>query len=339
MMDATATAAAPPETVRVPSHPVLWWIGTFAGAFLGGVLLFAVYAKALDPAGFIEQIHAEGLDFALPAQAVALIALALEAGLGLALLLGLRRSWVLVPAALLVAFFLSLTGRAWWLAAHGLRPDTSCGCFGNLVQRTPAQAFWQDLLLLVPALFLAFVGRDRRWPRFPPRRTAVAVVGALAVVLFAWKAPELPLDDLATRLRPGVQVAQICFGTAPERVCLDSFVPELRQGSHLVVMAKLDEPELTRSVDALNAYAGKAGNPALWVLAAATPEQQRDFFWQWGPAFQIRETPAELLRPLYRRLPRAFIVKDGRVTRTFAGMPPLAQLAADSNDSPERSST
>jgi len=323
-MEATSIATVQPETAKAPSHALFWWLGTFAGAFLGCVLLFAVYAKALDPAAFAEQIHADGLDFALPARAVALIALALEAGLGLALLFGLRRNWVLVPAALLVAFFLALTGRAWWLAAHGLQLDASCGCFGNLLQRTPAEAFWQDLSLLVPPLLLAFVGRDRRAPRFPPVRTAAAAVGALAVVAFAWKAPELPLDDLATRLRPGVGIGELCAGSDAERTCLDSLVPELRQGRHLVVIAQLDDPQLTRSVDALNAYAGDAGNPLLWLLTAATPEQQRAFFWRWGPAFQIRQTPPELLRPLYRRLPRAFTVKDGRVSQTFAGMPPLA---------------
>lgn len=336
-MEATSTATIRPETTATaPFHPRLWWVGTFAGAFLGCVLLFAVWAKVLDPQGFAEQIRVEGLDFALPAQAVALIALALETGLGLALLLGLRRKWVLVPAVLLVAFFLALTGRAWWLAAHGLRTEASCGCFGNLVQRTPAEAFWQDLLLLVPPLFLAFVGRDRRAPLFPPARTVVAAAGAIAAVVFAWKSPELPLDDLATRLRPGVQVAEICAGPGAERICLDSIVPELREGNHLVVISKLDEPELTRSTAALNAYAGEAGKPTLWVLAAVTAEQQQAFFWQWGPAFQIRETPPELLRPLYRRLPRAFEVKDGRVVRTFPGMPPLP---AASKDSIERSST
>jgi len=328
--------ASPPA--KAPSHPLLWWIGTFGGAFLGCVLLIAVWGKALDPASFADQIRIEGLDFALPASAIALIALALETGLGLALLLGLRRKWVLIPAALLVAFFLALTGRAWWLAAHGLRDEAaSCGCFGNLVQRTPAQAFWQDLFLLAPALLLSFLGRDRRPPLFPPVRTAVAGVCALAVVIFAWKAPTLPLDDLATRLRPGVKVAEICAGSGEQRTCLDSVVPELGEGQHLVVMANLDDSALTKSVDALNAYAGGAGNPTLWVLAAVTPEQHRAFFWKWGPRFEIRETPSEVLRPLYRRLPRAFLVKDGRVVRTFSGMPPLDQLAANAKASTERS--
>jgi hypothetical protein len=166
----------------------------------------------------------------------------------------------------------------------------------------------------------------------------VAALGALAAVIFAWKAPGLPLDDLATRLRPGVQVDGICAGEDAQQVCLDGLIPELRQGENLVVMAKLDDPALTGAVGALNAYAGDPGHPTLWLLTAATADQQRTFFWQWGPKFQIREAPPELLRPLYRRLPRAFEVKDGRVTRTFGGLPPLSP-AANSKDTPVRSST
>jgi uncharacterized membrane protein YphA (DoxX/SURF4 family) len=332
-----------PASTRAPRHPVWWWVGTFGGAFLGCVLLVAVWAKALDPAAFVEQIRTEGLDGFLPAQAVALIALALEAGLGLALVLGVRRKWVLVPATLLVAFFLFLTGRSWWLAAHGLRADAaSCGCFGNLVQRTPAEAFRQDALLLVPSLALAFVGRDRRGRRFPPLRTAVALLGAVAVAAFAWKSPELPLDDLATRLRPGVAIQGICAGAAESRVCLSSIIPELAHGRHLVVMAKLDDPAFTGSVEAMNGYSTKAagaGSPTLWVLSPTTPEEKRAFFWQWGPSFEIREAPPEMLRPLYRRLPRSFEVEDGKVKRTFRGLPPLSKAAANPKDLSERSPT
>src|ERR1700730_17925778 len=94
---------------------------------------------------------------------MALLALMFEAGIGLALLLGVRRLWVLVPALLLAAFFVSLTGRSYWLAAHGVKDAAaSCGCFGNLVQRSPAEAFWQDALMLVPAARLARRGRRSR---------------------------------------------------------------------------------------------------------------------------------------------------------------------------------
>jgi uncharacterized membrane protein YphA (DoxX/SURF4 family) len=302
----------------------LFWLGTAGGIFLGAVLLVAVWAKALDPAAFAEQIRVEGLDVLLSAQAVALIALILEAGLGLALLLGIRRLWVLVPAALLVAFFVFLTGRAWWMSAHGLREAESCGCFGNLVQRTPAQAFWQDLLLLVPALLLSFVGRPagHRSARFPAVRTAVVAIAAVAVALFAWKAPELPLDDLATRLSPGVEVEQICAGGGENPVCLDTVAPDLKQGEHLVVMADLADLQ-GDAVQGLNEIQNGGGSVVL--LSASPAEQHRAFFWRFGPAFQVVETPEPLLRPLYRRLPRSFRVEDGRVTETYAGLPPPAR--------------
>ncbi len=300
-------------------------IGTAAGVVLGAVLLFATWGKAIAPDAFVEQVRVEALDVLLPATTVALLALALEAGLGTALLLGLRRLWVLIPTALLVAFFLFLTARGWWLAAHGMREEAAgCGCFGNLVERSPAEAFWQDALLLGVPLLLAFVGRPVG-RRLPPLRTAAAALVALAAVVLAWKAPGLPLDDWATRLAPGVAVADLCAGQPPERVCLDTVVPELADGEHLVVLAELEDPGFTAAVDALNRYADRAHSgeaPPLWVLTAASPEAQRAFFWRWGPVFEVREVPQALLRPLYRRLPRSFRVRDGEVEATWPGLPP-----------------
>jgi len=307
-------------------------VGTAVAVFLGAVLLLAAYAKAIDPEAFAEQMRTEGLTFGLPAMALALAALALEAGLGTALVLAVRRLWVLVPAALLSAFFLALSGRNWWLAATGRRDaDASCGCFGNLVERTPAEAFGQDLLLLgVPAL-LAFLGRPRGGPRVPALRTAAAVLAAAAVAGFAWWAPELPLDDRATRLAPGVEVAELCAGAGDGRVCLDAVVPELAEGEHVVVLSGLEDPALTGAIDRLNDYAidaAPAGAPSLWLLNPDPLEAQRGFYWRWGPAFAVREAPPALLRPLYRRLPRSFLVRHGEVAATWSGLPPLERLAA-----------
>ena len=153
-------------------------LGYLGGAFLGAVLLVAAWAKVIDPDSFADQIRLEGLDVLLSAKAVAFVALGLEIGLGLLLVLGVRRSWVLIPTALLVVAFLALNGRAWYLDAHGLRNEAaSCGCFGNLVDRTPAEAFWQDLLLLVPPLLLAFLGRPRQDSRSTWLRAGLAARG------------------------------------------------------------------------------------------------------------------------------------------------------------------
>jgi len=332
MADATVTAPAPTSDSAYSagsssSAGPLRVVGTVAGAFLGAVLLVAVWAKAIAPAAFVEEIANRGLGLVIGPVAVAYVALALEAGLGVWLLTGVRRLWVLVPGALLVAFFLFLTGQDYARDLMGLEPvAASCGCFGNLVVRTPAQAFWQDLALLLPPLLLAFLGRPANGVRVPKVRTVLGIVAAVGVMLLAWKAPDLPLDDLATRLKPGVRVADLCAGEGEGRVCLDTVVPELDQGSHLVVLDELNE-ELGAQVATMNAYmdyrhAGGDG-PDLWLVTTAEHAERQAFFWQWAPAFEMLQAPELLLTPLYRTLPRSFAVVDGEVTDTWSGLPPF----------------
>ena len=105
-------------------------------------------------------------------------------------------------------------------------------------------------------------------------------------------------------------------------------LPEIESGSHLVVLASLEDEAFGERVAALNDYRAAAG-PPLWVLTASDGEAHRSFFWRFGPAFEIREAPAPLLRSLYRRLPRSFLVSDGVVVETYAGLPPLASFAGD----------
>lgn len=300
------------------------WIGTGGGLLLGLVLLLAAWTKAIDPVAFAEQITAEGLDGMLPVRGVVFAALALEIAVGFALVVGVRRLWVLAPAALLVAFFLFLTGRAYVDELRGIEAAPSCGCFGNLVDRTPAEAFWQDLLLLVPALCLAFLGRERGRP-FPWRRSAVVAVVTLAGLWLAWRAPGLPLDDWATRLRPGVQTRELCAGRPDdaEHVCLDALVPELDTGEHWVVVTRLDEEAFLAGLDDLHAHSLASGEPRLWLLSDVEPEDLNAFAWQYMMATEIRLAPPALVRPLYRALPRSFRVRAGEVVETIPGIPPL----------------
>ncbi|MDH3403003.1 MAG: hypothetical protein OES32_03445 [Acidobacteriota bacterium] len=307
---------------------ILRLAGLAGAVFLGLVLLVAAWTKAIDPHAFAEQITAEGLAGWLPAMTVARIALGLELALGLALVLGIRRRWVLVPAALLVGFFLFLTGRAYLDELRGVeRAAAACGCFGNLVERTPAEAFWQDLLLLVPPLALAFLGTRAAAP-FPRRRLALVAAGTLAGLGLAWWAPELPLDDLATRLAPGVETRELCAGRPadPDYVCLDALVPELDRGEHWVVLTHLDEEELVAGLERLHAHSLANGEPRLWLVSDALPEDLNAFSWQYMVATEVRLAPATLLRPLYRTLPRSFRVLDGRVVETIPGLPELGEV-------------
>lgn len=311
-----------PETAQ---RKVRWRVlaSLFGGLVLGLVLLVAAWAKTLDPVAFTDQIQREGLDFLFSAGVVTYIALALEIGLGLALVFGIRRPWVLIPAALLVAFFVFLTGRTWYRTAQGLiDPAENCGCFGNLVERTPKQAFWQDLLLMVPALGLAFLGWRDRGP-FPKFRVVAIGLLTVAGLLFAWKAPTLPLDNLATVLKPGVAVGELCFGQGEEKACLDALAPELEEGEYLLVIADIADERFLDEMAPLNDYALAGNGPRLLVLTAADYDQQQLFFLMNAPSFELRETPEPLLQKMMRKPPRSFLVRDGRVEETFSGYPPF----------------
>lgn len=373
-------------------EPAGWMVivGTAAGVFLGVIFVVGLYGKALDPEGFVETIQREGLDFLLPASWIAAIALFLEAFLGFALVFGLRRMRILVPSAGLVLFFLFLTARAYIQYDPGASLDEhSCGCFGNLVERSPAEAFWQDLLMLVPSCALAFLARPSAAAAHT--RTRFITAGALtaAVLIFALLAPGLPIDDFATRLKPGVEVSELCAGenrpdlacgepgqapcdapTNPDliepgeeppepgeepsdelpddafeigvpppegRVCLIDLIPELEEGASVVVMVALDDPALKERVTTLGDYALDAIDaPLLFVIAPATEEAVDEWRTENQPAFDLVMGYPAVLRPLYRRLPRSFLVKDGTVTRTWQGWPPLAELAAASErDGPQ----
>ncbi len=306
-----------------PSQPWIRVLGIAAAVFLGLVFLVAAWGKALDPVSFVEQIRAERLDFFGLAEATAFMALGLEIALGLALVTGLRRWWVLAPTAALVAFFLFLTGRAYWRFEHGLIDETeACGCFGNLLNRTPKEAFWQDLWLLVVPLGLSLVGRGKEGA-LPKRSLMLIGLLTAAVLVFAWKAPDLPLDDLATRLKPGVGVSEICAGSEenPEQLCLDALVSDFGAGRHWVVLSDLDEPTFLDAVPQLNEWSTSQSEVGLWILTAASAEAVSTFQWTQAPAFAVQEAPYAMLRPLHRRLPRSFLVEDGEVTRTVSDLP------------------
>jgi uncharacterized membrane protein YphA (DoxX/SURF4 family) len=298
----------------------LAWLG---GLLLGAVLLVAAWGKALDPVAFAEQVEFEGMDILLPAGLVAWIVIVAEVAFGVALVLGLRTRSVLIGTGFLVAVFVFLTSRTYWRYLAGIEVESGCGCFGNLFVRSPSEAFWQDLLLLVPPFFLACLARRKkaRWPWW----MLVSLAG-IAAGLFALLAPDLPLDDLATRLEPGTRVEELCAGSRSresERVCLDLLVPELSSGRHLVVIDRLESEQLHNAVELLNGWSAAGSEVTLWLLADASDEERRAFFWEWGPLFEIREAPELLLRPLYRTLPRSFLVEDSRVVRTWSGLPAI----------------
>lgn len=303
-------------------------VAAVGAIFLGLVFLVAGVAKVVDPESFAEIVKAEGLVFVVPAIGVAMLAIALEIGLGLALVWGPRSRAILWVSTALVLGFLFLTGRAYVDHLRGAAGSThSCGCFGNLVDRSPSAAFWQDVSMLVPALALAWLAPGRSNGPRAIRRWIAAAVGTVGAVGFAIAAPSLPLDDFVTRLHVGDPVKQICTDALGKRICLADAVPPLAEGSHVVVLANLDDPGLRRELVEFNAYAADGVGPQLWVLVGADKAEIAKYCLTAGASCPVMNVPMALLRPLYRRLPRSFLVTDGRVEKVWNGLPPFRSLS------------
>ncbi len=164
------------------------WIsimGTISGIFLGAILIIATIGKIADPVLFVEQIRKEGLEIIFSANTVAVIALAWETLAGLALFVGIRNYWVMIPTTGLSVFFLFLTGRTFYQVLIGERQDSyECGCFGIFLQRTATEAFWQDLFILVPPIvFMLLDSRGLKKP-LPKWRTIFSVLGTVVLVVY-----------------------------------------------------------------------------------------------------------------------------------------------------------
>jgi len=341
-MHENPSSPGPPPSL---SRQFAVWVGSLAGLFLGGVFFVATWGlpplrlgKVADPEAFAQVLTIEGLDFALSPFSTAILALGIEAAVAFFLLLGVRRLWVLLPTAALVLFFLTLNGKAYWAWSNGeALKEVSCGCFGNLMDRTPAQAFWQDFALLVPPLLLAFLGRAREGTHVPVVRIALAGLLTIGTVVFAAAAPDLPLSDLATRLRPGLDVAKLCVGSEDDPAnyyCLGGpeLAPWLTEGEHVVILADLSDEDFSDDVadriDEIMAFATDADAPRILVVHAGSMDDKYAFeFASRAPPFSYVSVPGQMIRPLYRRLPRTFIVRDGRVTATYEGLPSFAKLA------------
>lgn len=290
-------------------------IGIAAAVLLAGVFFLSVWTKALDPAGFAEQVVRDGLmaqGFAFPA---AILVVGIEAALAFGLL-ATRRPTILGLASLMMLAFLGLSAYQFFIPPAD---PSSCGCFGNLIQQSPGQHVATNLLFTLFA-GLAWLGLDKRNP-FPAWRWWVPVGGFAAGALLAVIAPSLPVENLATRLHPGVAVADLR---------IDEILPELQDGGSLVLLIDRGDEATRESIARVNELVAMNPDSQVQVFGLAEEDEElaTEFFWTAGPAFDVRGAPWGLIKPLYRTLPRTFLVRDGVVRRVWNEIPDEKTLEA-----------
>ena len=280
---------------------------------LGVVYLWAGVLKAPDPMGFARDIEQYGIVTGTAATVFAFILIPAEVALGCALLLNFRTRLSLIVASALMVMFI---GAISYALATG-QPLEGCGCFGSNTPRTPQQTLAEDGLFLalgLAGLVGASVAPKRR---SVARRWKAALLAATAAGsgAFVIAAPHLPLDDLATKLAPGVAWKDL--GVALPEV-------DLTQGAHLVALLKLDDDATVASMEALN---GLAQRLSLIGLHSDDEAVYNQFFWTHGPAFELHYLASSDMRALHRGLPRVFAVRDGVVTATWSEVPTESEAA------------
>jgi len=311
-----ALAATPaPRKVdgAVPRAGTFPWrrtAGHLGRVALGLVFLAAGVLKALDPAEFLHQVAGYGILGPRLSSVAAPALIVFEIALGIALLAGARP---LLACLLSLALLLVFIG----IEAYGLSVGRTeaCGCFGAYVQRTPAEVIGEDLLFVGLAV-LALWGLTG-WAGMGGRRAAAVLVATIILsTAFVAASPSLPIDAYVTRLAAGKNLADLD---------LKDRVPGLAEGRHLVALIDVSDPRAAETAASLNAIATRPGAPGVVGLTPSTEQEIDTFLWSAVPAFEIHRVDREVIKRLYRKLPRFFLVDSGRVAAVYDGAPPAAE--------------
>jgi hypothetical protein len=289
---------------------------------VGVVFLLAASLKALDPVSFVEQIQMYGI-FPNLAGLAAWVLVTLE----IVLATGLILNWLprIVPALTvgLLLFFIVIT-----VYGNAIGLGESCGCFGNLVHRGPGQVILEDTLMLLALIFAAAVHWRRSQSGQVWKGAVSALAGALALLTIS-VSPALPVDDLVTTLGPG---------TSFEHWPVDGLSGlKLNEGRRIVFLFTLEDDSVASHAAAMSAVA-QAGTGATPVgLIIDDPSLLTTLMFQYGITFPVGALEPRFARPLYRALPRSFLLVDGTVVQTWAGIPPAVEVRAALEKSTEKS--
>ncbi len=184
-----------------------------ARLILAVTFILSGFVKAVDPLGtqykIADYLRAMFTGLAVPdavTLSASIVLSALEFGMGICLLLAIRRRLV---SRLMLLMMLVMTPLTLWLAIAD--PISDCGCFGDAVVLTNWQTFGKNVILLLASIMVW------RWPldmvRFVSKAVQWLVINHAALFILAlswWSLYDLPYFDfrpyhVGTDLRSGWQ--------------------------------------------------------------------------------------------------------------------------------------
>lgn len=244
----------------------------------------------------------------------------IEWGLGLALVCNWRPKVILPVTTALMVFFVVVAGLALYRGG-----GANCGCFGALIERTPGEAFVEDLVMLGLLVFSWRVLLRHQTAEWSHGRWVVIAGTALALALTAGRlVPDLDrLQD--SDLRTGVRLA----GLSMKGIQVD-----LGRGLHLVELFSPKCAHCMREVPRLNEWSRTEGLPPLLALTGFVQDspELREFRERLQPLYGIATiSSTDFLRlTAGHGYPRLALLRDGEVVRVWEHntMPTADQIRA-----------
>ena len=297
---------------------------------VGLIYLVAALLKAQDINGFLPQIHAYQIVESNAALVfIAFVALALETGLGVCMVLGTPcRRWIFALGAAMLLFFTGVILYAWLV--NGLE---DCGCFGK-VKFTPPQAIGKNLVML-GLTGLAYYGLVWRESSGTPMKGGVLRVGvaiSLAVVLCIGVIPQLGIAAPSEETVPHEEAAAGApGGAATQSGPFAKYVIEaetgqtydLGKGDYLVALLSMTCEHCMETVPQLNDFMFDNTLPPLVAIClepeAGSMEEFRMFTQPQFPMHSLGDKSL-LFFPLLEEAsapPRLVYVRDGRSVQSW----------------------
>lgn len=182
---------------------------------VGGLFIFSGLIKAIDPLGTAykmeDYFHVWGTEFMVPfATTLAVLMIAFEVILGVALLLGYMRNLTVIGLLGIIVFFTFLTGYTWITGE-----PKECGCFGDAIPLSSGTSFLKDIILSILIVIL-FLGRKHIKPLITKTIISHGLMGLVVIgsfvycfTNFLWGLPDV-------NYRPFKQGENISEITSPE---------------------------------------------------------------------------------------------------------------------------
>lgn len=278
---------------------------------VGATFLWAAGIKAVAPHTFSRHLRALGWIRGKHLLLAVTAAAALEAGLGVALLVNTAPG-ILLPFTFALLIF--LTGVAVWGVRSGRTTD--CGCYGGFIQPSIGQSVALNgvFALLVAA---GWFGQPRITEPAAWQLMAISIV-TLAAGLLAHSAQLFVLKNG----RPMFDTTPLKVSRRWKHSSAGGATADIR-GEVLVSYLGPDCPHCTRWVKVLNAMHQSPRLPAVVGVMAASGDKRSSYLAETGIRFPVATVSQALMGRVVQAVPTTVLVNDGRITEVWEGAPPV----------------